>query len=109
MLSVLLLFLPAVLALAARPLSRLSHCRNDSTSSESASSSLAAPTSVSFGPRSNCFPALGFKMPSKVPGSIYGWWCNPATEYAFLGFSYEVTACACVVIQRVILVALACP
>jgi hypothetical protein len=33
-------------------------------------------------------------MPSSVPSSTNGWWCSPNTEYAFLGFSYEVTACA---------------
>lgn len=42
---------------------------------------------------SSCFPALGFETPSSVPDSLDGWWCDPATEYAFLGFSYEVTAC----------------
>ncbi len=40
-----------------------------------------------------CFPALGFNMPSDVPASTDGWWCNPSDEYAFLGFSYEVTSC----------------
>jgi exo-beta-1,3-glucanase (GH17 family) len=38
------------------------------------------------------FPDLGFKMPSTVPSSLDGWWTN-ASEYAFMGFSYEVTAC----------------
>lgn len=42
---------------------------------------------------SGCFPALGFKMPSSTPDSTDGWWCNPKTEYAFVGFSYEVSAC----------------
>lgn len=32
-------------------------------------------------------------MPSGPPSSTDNWWCNPDTEYAFLGFSYEVTAC----------------
>ncbi|EIM90298.1 uncharacterized protein STEHIDRAFT_129136 [Stereum hirsutum FP-91666 SS1] len=32
-------------------------------------------------------------MPQKVPDSLDGWWCKSADEYAFLGFSYEVTAC----------------
>ncbi|KAI0297168.1 glycoside hydrolase superfamily [Russula brevipes] len=45
------------------------------------------------GPGPNCFPAIGFKTPSGVPSSTAGWWCDPTTEYAFLGFSYEVTAC----------------
>ena len=42
---------------------------------------------------SACFPALGFTMPSNVPASTNGWWCDPVNEYAFLGFSYEITAC----------------
>ena len=41
----------------------------------------------------SCFPALGFTTPSNVPASTDGWWCDPVNEYAFLGFSYEVTAC----------------
>jgi hypothetical protein len=44
-----------------------------------------------------CFPSLGFKMPTEVPSdSIISqdkWWCSPTTEHAFLGFSYEITAC----------------
>lgn len=42
---------------------------------------------------SACFPALGFTTPSSVPASTNGWWCDPVNEYAFLGFSYEVTHC----------------
>ena len=43
---------------------------------------------------SNCFPAPSFNMPkSFLPESIDDWWCDQRTEYAFLGFSYEVTAC----------------
>ncbi|KAH9002064.1 glycoside hydrolase family 17 protein [Lactarius hatsudake] len=42
---------------------------------------------------SACFPALGFTTPSDVPASTDGWWCDPVNEYAFLGFSYEVSAC----------------
>ncbi|KAH9061297.1 glycoside hydrolase family 17 protein [Lactarius vividus] len=42
---------------------------------------------------SACFPALGFTTPSDVPASTDGWWCDPVNEYAFLGFSYEVTSC----------------
>ncbi|KAJ3978554.1 hypothetical protein F5890DRAFT_1395646, partial [Lentinula detonsa] len=41
----------------------------------------------------NCFPALGFTMPPTVPSSNSGWWCDMDTEYGFIGFSYEVTAC----------------
>ena len=41
----------------------------------------------------SCFPAYGFQMPSDVPVNMDGWWCNPADEYAFLGFSYEITLC----------------
>ncbi|KAI0743869.1 glycoside hydrolase superfamily [Daedaleopsis nitida] len=40
-----------------------------------------------------CFPSLGFVMPSSLPEDNTNWWCNPATEYAFLGFSYEVSNC----------------
>ncbi|KAN0105281.1 glycoside hydrolase family 17 protein [Russula decolorans] len=94
MLSFLLLFLPAVLVLATgtRPLSRRS---NDSTFNGSVSSSLAAPAHDCSMSHANChcFPSLGFKTPSNVPNSIDGWWCNATSEYAFLGFSYEVTAC----------------
>ncbi|KAF5342415.1 hypothetical protein D9611_001374 [Ephemerocybe angulata] len=41
----------------------------------------------------NCFPALGFKMPSSIPSSLNNWWCDYSTEYAFVGVSYEITAC----------------
>ena len=41
----------------------------------------------------SCFPAYGFQMPSEVPDTMDRWWCNPADEYAFLGFSYEITPC----------------
>lgn len=40
-----------------------------------------------------CFPALGFVMPPFLPLDNTHWWCDPSTEYAFVGFSYEVTAC----------------
>jgi len=41
----------------------------------------------------SCFPALEFKMPTTVPSSLDDWWCNSDTEYAFVGFSYEITQC----------------
>lgn len=40
-----------------------------------------------------CFPSLGFIPPLVLPSDNTNWWCDPTTEYAFLGFSYEVTAC----------------
>ncbi|TBU41683.1 glycoside hydrolase superfamily [Dichomitus squalens] len=40
-----------------------------------------------------CYPALGFVPPFELPEDNTDWWCDPATEYAFVGFSYEVTAC----------------
>lgn len=40
-----------------------------------------------------CFPALGFEKPLVLPKNNTHWWCDPTTEYAFVGFSYEVTAC----------------
>lgn len=42
----------------------------------------------------NCFPAVGFKVPGSVPSSLTNWWCDYSTEYAFVGFSYEITQCA---------------
>jgi hypothetical protein len=42
---------------------------------------------------SHCFPSAGFQMPSSVPPDVDNWWCDSNTEYAFLGFSYEVTMC----------------
>lgn len=42
---------------------------------------------------SSCFPGIGFKMPSKVPNSLDNWWCSKQDEYAFMGFSYEISAC----------------
>ncbi|KAJ6577558.1 glycoside hydrolase superfamily [Mycena capillaripes] len=32
-------------------------------------------------------------MPSTTPSSLTNWWCDTSTEYGFVGFSYEVTAC----------------
>ncbi|GJE92249.1 glycoside hydrolase family 17 protein [Phanerochaete sordida] len=40
-----------------------------------------------------CFPALDFQKPLVMPSDNRNWWCDPSTEYAFVGFSYEVTAC----------------
>jgi exo-beta-1,3-glucanase (GH17 family) len=48
---------------------------------------------TSSGGSGGCFPAQGFQMPSGVPSSTDNWWCPAADEYAFVGFSYEVTAC----------------
>lgn len=42
---------------------------------------------------SSCFPALNFDMPSDVPKSTDGWWCDPKDEVAFMGFSYAVSDC----------------
>ena len=41
----------------------------------------------------DCFPAIGFTMPTAIPASLSNWWCNYDTEYAFVGFSYEITTC----------------
>ncbi|KAK0448908.1 glycoside hydrolase superfamily [Desarmillaria tabescens] len=32
-------------------------------------------------------------MPATPPSTTNNWWCDMNTEYAFVGFSYEVTAC----------------
>jgi hypothetical protein len=52
----------------------------------------------------SCFPALNFTMPSTVPADSHlsSWWCNATTEHAFLGFSYEVTACRWFCLQLLI-------
>jgi hypothetical protein len=41
----------------------------------------------------SCYPALDFTKPSKLPKDNSAWWCDPKDEFAFMGFSYEVTAC----------------
>ncbi|KAJ7746268.1 glycoside hydrolase superfamily [Mycena metata] len=56
-------------------------------------SPLDQPTRTVTTDATSCFPALGFKMPSNTPSSLTNWWCDPSTEYGFIGFSYEVTAC----------------
>ncbi|KXN87211.1 hypothetical protein AN958_08601 [Leucoagaricus sp. SymC.cos] len=48
---------------------------------------------ISIEERSHCFPSSGFKMPREPPSSLNGWWCDRGSEYAFVGFSYEVEAC----------------
>lgn len=75
------------------------HLPANNTLSSTASSSAPASTSTSSsnsssgGGSSGCFPALDFNMPSSPPSSLDNWWCDMDTEYAFVGFSYEVTAC----------------
>ncbi|KAL4070089.1 glycoside hydrolase family 17 protein [Scleroderma yunnanense] len=32
-------------------------------------------------------------MPEQIPESLINWWCPMNCEHAFMGFSYEVTAC----------------
>ncbi|KAI0743867.1 B-(1-6) glucan synthase [Daedaleopsis nitida] len=32
-------------------------------------------------------------MPQDAPSDLTNWWCDPSTEYAFVGFSYEISAC----------------
>ncbi|KAJ7760637.1 glycoside hydrolase superfamily [Mycena maculata] len=32
-------------------------------------------------------------MPGTTPSSVNDWWCEYSSEYGFVGFSYEVTAC----------------
>jgi exo-beta-1,3-glucanase (GH17 family) len=42
---------------------------------------------------SSCYPALDFQAPSTLPKDTSSWWCDDSTEYAFMGFSYEVSDC----------------
>ena len=53
----------------------------------------ATPLTININSNVNCFPGLGFTMPSKIPSSLDNWWCPYDQEYAFVGFSYEITAC----------------
>lgn len=53
----------------------------------------SGPESIISVANASCFPAIGFKMPATTPTSLDGWWCNSSTEYAFVGFSYEITQC----------------
>ncbi|KAI9509735.1 glycoside hydrolase superfamily [Russula earlei] len=89
--SLLLFLLPVVLVSAS------SSQRDDATINGFVAVTPAVPASTYLpttnNPSSSCFPAIGFKKPSHVPNSIEGWWCDPSTEYAFVGFSYEITAC----------------
>jgi hypothetical protein len=101
MFSFLLPSLSAILALAlAHPFPLHSRFHNDSTSNDPVSFAPAGPGPASSDFSSNCFPSIGFEMPSNIPNSAEGWWCSPATEYAFVGFSYEVTTCACVICNK---------
>ena len=87
MFPLLLTLLSPVLAFALPPPPGVSHVISNSFES----SAWTRPPGSGAG--AHCFPAIGFRTPSRVPESTDGWWCDPATEYAFLGFSYEVTAC----------------
>lgn len=55
--------------------------------------SATAPAKSHALPAPFCYPSLGFLAPDALPLDNSLWWCDPATEYAFVGFSYEVTAC----------------
>jgi len=102
MFPLLLRFLPAalvVVSVLASPFHPISHRKVDG-------SPLVAPAVNKYAssphPHSSCFPALGFKKPSNVPSSVEGWWCDPATEYAFVGFSYEVSDCECIPFDMIV-------
>lgn len=56
---------------------------SSASSAGSTSSSSSNSTSSSSG-NGNCFPALGFKMPSDTPSSTDNWWCDQDEEYAFV-------------------------
>lgn len=60
-----------------------------------AASSSAAAAASSAPANTGCFPSANFKMPANPPANTDNWWCDLDTEYAFVGFSYEVTACEC--------------
>lgn len=78
---------PTIMSVAASTSSNMSNATALPHSPNSVSPSKLISTT------SNCFPSLNFKMPSSVPNSLDNWWCPVNTEYAFMGFSYEITAC----------------
>ena len=59
----------------------------------SASPYASPPPATSNTAASSCFPSANFTMPASPPANADNWWCDLDTEYAFVGFSYEVTAC----------------
>jgi hypothetical protein len=72
----------------------LAVARSIPVSDRSITANIAAVNSASsVSQQASCFPSIGFRMPSTVPNNLNNWWCDPATEYAFVGFSYEITAC----------------
>ena len=99
MFPLLLPFLPAVLVIGsvlASPIHPDPRGGVNSTLERSLYSAPAKNLSISVrnldsGP--HCFPAIGFKTPSNAPSSLDGWWCDPSTEYAFMGFSYAIASC----------------
>ncbi|KAI0695960.1 hypothetical protein C8T65DRAFT_698546 [Cerioporus squamosus] len=78
---------------SATPTSTVKQSVTPTHSSTSPSHTSRLATTPSSPSASNCFPALDFQMPDDVPQDTTNWWCDASTEYAFLGFSYEVTAC----------------
>lgn len=50
-------------------------------------------TASGSGVPQNCFPAVGFETPNEIPTSLTDWWCDADTEYAFVGFSYDISLC----------------
>ena len=80
-------------ALAALTLINTTLANADASAGSLAKGAVAAGSDPSSSTSTSCFPALDFQMPDSVPSSLDNWWCDPSTEYAFMGFSYEVTAC----------------
>jgi len=60
-------------------------------------SSPNANTSDTSAPKifNTCYPNAQAVIPTAVatPDSLKAWWCDPSTEYAFLGFSYSLENC----------------
>jgi hypothetical protein len=46
--------------------------------------------------QSSCFPSSASSTPASLEGqlpSLQNWWCPQQEEYAFLGFTYDISAC----------------
>jgi hypothetical protein len=67
--------------------------KNKANNSLKNTSQTSSSESVVNGVPPCCFPAVGFEMPNTTPTSLTNWWCNTDTEYAFVGFSYDISLC----------------
>lgn len=67
------------------------------TATATATATSTTTAAASAATYSSCFPALDFTMPSEAPANttsnVANWWCNTNDEVAWLGFSFDLSAC----------------